>query len=265
MADLSIEKFSPSVAELQELVKQSAGLMLTNPKDKELLKKIKAARLLLKNARVNITKTGKALREDALEFGRAVISKEKSLVAIIEPEEDRLAAMEDAVKKIQDRENRREFLPRRHERLNALNDGIAVTDDELLDMDGSAFEGYFNQRSFNQNEKVRLANEESKRKNDEIAAKLAQEEETRRREDIARQEGEARAKKAIEDQKAEDERKRIEQETNENNLRLQRERSERYQEWLKKNGWTIETKDQFNITDELGKIVLWKKVDVFSG
>jgi len=54
-----------------------------------------AARVKLKFARVDIEKRGKAAREDAQAFAKAVIGKERELVEIIAPEEDRLQALQD--------------------------------------------------------------------------------------------------------------------------------------------------------------------------
>lgn len=54
-----------------------------------------AARVKLKFARVDIEKRGKAAREDAQAFAKAVIGKERELVEIIAPEEDRLQTLQD--------------------------------------------------------------------------------------------------------------------------------------------------------------------------
>ena len=53
------------------------------------------ARMVLKNTRVEIQKLGKAAREDATAFSKAVIAKEKELIDVIEPEESRLQALQD--------------------------------------------------------------------------------------------------------------------------------------------------------------------------
>ena len=52
--------------------------------------------MALVKARTTITKTGKAAREDAAAFQKAVIAEEKALIAITEPEETRLLALRDA-------------------------------------------------------------------------------------------------------------------------------------------------------------------------
>lgn len=55
-----------------------------------------SAAMALVRARTTITKTGKAAREDAAAFQKAVIAEEKSLLAITEAEETRLLALRDA-------------------------------------------------------------------------------------------------------------------------------------------------------------------------
>ncbi len=81
-------------AELLTLVKQSERIAdITNvPAYQE----CHAARMRLKNTRVEIEKAGKVAREDATAFSKAVIAKEKELVGVIEPEESRLQALQDA-------------------------------------------------------------------------------------------------------------------------------------------------------------------------
>ena len=89
-----LEKFDPTVAELTAMVAKTKKLKATDLEDKAQLAIVKENRIVLKKARVQIEKRGKELREDALKFQRAVIAKEKELIAIIEPEEDRLEAIE---------------------------------------------------------------------------------------------------------------------------------------------------------------------------
>lgn len=55
-----------------------------------------SARMRLKGARIEISKTGKAAREDAQAFSKAVIAEEKRLIDLIEPEESRLQTLQDA-------------------------------------------------------------------------------------------------------------------------------------------------------------------------
>ncbi len=85
---------SANAAKLRELASQSAGiLVVTNPDGRT---EAHRAGMLLARTRTNITTAGKAAREDATAFSKAVIALEKDLVAIIEPEEKRVLALRDA-------------------------------------------------------------------------------------------------------------------------------------------------------------------------
>jgi hypothetical protein len=80
--------------DLAELASQSVSLtVITNADGYE---QVHAARMRLKTARVEIEKRGKAAREDATAFSKAVIGEERRLIAIISPEEDRLQALQKA-------------------------------------------------------------------------------------------------------------------------------------------------------------------------
>jgi hypothetical protein len=54
------------------------------------------ARMTLKSTRVEIEKTGKDARDEAIRYQKAVIAAEKELIGLIEPEEARLKALQDA-------------------------------------------------------------------------------------------------------------------------------------------------------------------------
>jgi hypothetical protein len=55
---------------------------------------VHAARIVLKNTRVEIQRLGKGAREDATKFSKAVIAEENRLISLIEPEETRLECMQ---------------------------------------------------------------------------------------------------------------------------------------------------------------------------
>jgi len=82
------------LAEIEALKKKHEGLVLTDLNDKEQLKMIKAARIEFKNTRVGIEKFMKNVRDGANAFSKNVISKEKEIVALIQPEEDRFLGYE---------------------------------------------------------------------------------------------------------------------------------------------------------------------------
>ena len=80
--------------DLQELVAKSANIKeVKNAAGRD---EAHSAAMALVRARTTITKTGKAAREDAAAFQKAVIAAEKDLIAITEGEEARLLALRDA-------------------------------------------------------------------------------------------------------------------------------------------------------------------------
>lgn len=185
---LDIEEFNPTVAELNKLAEEARTVTVTDFTDEEQLKLVKKVRIGLRNARVLVEKRGKEMRADAVIFQKAVIGKEKELIEIISPEEDRLQGLEDEAQRLADLEQRKLALPIRREKLDAIKDGIADTDEELLAMDAPAFQEYLNRRIGNKNEVDRLANE--KRQNE-----LKEEEQRREKEaeEIKRQRISARS------------------------------------------------------------------------
>lgn len=80
--------FADTRAKLQQLAQKSVSLTRVDTADN--LTAAKAAKTKLQSTRVAIEKTGKAARDDATKFGKAVIAKERELIALISPEETRL-------------------------------------------------------------------------------------------------------------------------------------------------------------------------------
>lgn len=79
--------------DLQALVAKSANIKeVRNAAGRD---ECHSAAMVLVRARTTITKTGKAAREDAAAFQKAVIAAEKDLIAITEAEEARLLALRD--------------------------------------------------------------------------------------------------------------------------------------------------------------------------
>lgn len=88
-----LENLQEKLAELAELADKSKGFAEITNEDS--YKQIHGARIVLKNERIDITKRGKAARDDANDFAKAVIAQEKRLIEIISPEEERLKALQD--------------------------------------------------------------------------------------------------------------------------------------------------------------------------
>lgn len=80
--------------QLQELARKSEDLTeINSTADYELVKR---SALVLRDARVDLQKIGKAARDDANAFSKAIIAEEAHLVGIISPEENRLKAIRKA-------------------------------------------------------------------------------------------------------------------------------------------------------------------------
>lgn len=80
-----------------------------------------ARRMVLKSTRIEIQKTGKDARDDAVKYQKAIIAKEKELIDIIEPEERRLQDLQDAVDQAKEREKQAKEQAER-DRVAAIND-----------------------------------------------------------------------------------------------------------------------------------------------
>ena len=79
---------------IKDLVLKSAGI--SEVKNADGREQCHSAMMALKTARTTIEKAGKAAREDATAFSKAIIAEEKRLIELAEPEERRLAALRDA-------------------------------------------------------------------------------------------------------------------------------------------------------------------------
>jgi hypothetical protein len=135
--------FDATRTKLQALAKQSSTLTKVDTDDN--LAAAKSARAKLQAARVTIEKTGKAARDETTKFNKAVISKERELIAEISPEEERLAKLildeqrrqEEAERLAREEEQRRaEAIRAAFERVRSLPAIAATMDvfaiDELI-------------------------------------------------------------------------------------------------------------------------------------
>lgn len=270
---LELEKFNPTIAELSELAAKVRNITLSDLTDKEQLKIVKAGRIELRDARVAIVKRGKELRQEALDFQRLVIDREKELVAIIEPEELRLKELEEKVVEFAEVEKRKELLPIRRSRLAELL--YTGTDEDILRMDDKEFEAKYNELVATKHEAERILLEQRERAVREAEEKIVRENEMRAREERARQEERERAeqrekerveREAREKREAEEraEREKLEAEHREREERARLEKEEKYQSWLKDNGYTEETKSDFIIEKVGNKIRLCKILAIYT-
>lgn len=263
---MDLEKFDPTEAELRAVVEKTSTITATDLEDPKQLAVVRENRINLKNARVQIEKTGKALREDALRFQKAVIAKEKELVAIIEPEEDRLQAIESEAKQIAEMKKRQKDLPERRARLNeaAQHDRITITDDEVLRMDDGAFAVYLSQRQMAIMEKERVELEARERAVREAEEKAQREIELREAEERARQAErdrmELEAKREVERQAAAEAAAKARAETEEKVLQAEKA----YQSFLADNGYSEADKSNWQIVRNGCEVKLYKLVATYN-
>ena len=303
METLDIEKFSPKVAELNALVALSIKITATDLKDSSQLEIVKRCRIDLGKARIEIEKTGKFLREKANAFNKAVLDKQKELVAIVEPEEKRLKAIEEEAKELKIKELRLMQLPNKKARLESIDDNLKFEDEYILTLNDEEFESYYNQRVANKNEADRLKIEKTQAESieklqaerDAIAEekRLADEEVTKKRQaeqdalkiqqdkiDADKRELEAEKlrikheeelrvakEKAKTDEaeriKIEDARIKAEKIEADKVATEELAKREEYQKFLASNGYTIDTQFDFMTTEKDGVITLFKKVAEF--
>ena len=270
--ELNIEQFNPKVAELEALAASSQALTITDFGDQAQIEAIKTKRKELVKTRGLIEDTGKAMRADALKFQKEVIARENTLVAIIQPEELRLKALEEEAKNYQVRQERLRKQPERLEKLKATGEWqpIPGMEETLLELDDVEFEGLLAKLNTAHSQKI-LAQKEA-----EQAAKQA--ELDARQAEIERKENEQKTKEAAElaeKQRAADiEAARIEGERKakedaakaeaEEKARLARlEKTKKYKEFLEKHGYNEKTKDKFKVFETDRGYTLYKVVGEF--
>jgi hypothetical protein len=193
---LSLAEFVPAKAELQAMAEGAKNVDTKN------IALVHDTRIQLRDARVNITKRGKELRDGALKFQKTVIETERELIGIIEPEEERLEKAEDEAKLRAEMEKRRDELPGRKTALATIGDNMPVTDEELLAMTDDDFNAYRLRRIDAKLVRDREEFELKKQADAEEARRKAADEDRVRREKLEADEREAAAKRAEEDRLA---------------------------------------------------------------
>lgn len=240
---MDLEKFNPTKAELQTLVDRYKNLTINGIEDKGGYATVNSARKDLKEKRVAITKLGKQLRDDANKFAKAVISKEKELVAIIEPLETKLSeqvAYIDNVAK----------LPERQARLKEIE---VVGNSSYINLLSDAnFEKYFNTENAaylaKKAEELRLA--QAKLDEDKRIAEAAKEarEQAEKQAQIEKEKLEKKIQEINEaketEQRAKEQQEREAKEAEQQKIRdaeqqkIRDAKNKAYQEWLAENNVT---------------------------
>lgn len=285
-----IIKFDPTVEQLNQIVESTSKITADDLSDDVKIALVKETRIKLRDSRIVIEKQGKSMREGALKFQKDVIAREKELVAIIEPEEKRLKEIEDQATLIRVRAARSELLPMRKQELGSVVFDMP-TDEFILDLDNDEFITYLNteiglknirDRDEIEREKTRLADEAriaQVKKDAEVAERnrieqASKADEERRINKAAEDKinAEKAAQKLIDDARIEAariareaqeevDRARIAREIEEKvaaDKKANQEAQEKYLEWAKSLGWSVETSDQFRTEHTANGIHLWK-------
>jgi DNA repair exonuclease SbcCD ATPase subunit len=92
-----LQKFNVTDAAIAKMSADYMGLTINGLDDKEGFNVVHKARMDVKNRRIEVTKIGKELREDAIKYQKTVIAEEKRIVGLLAPIEDHLAGEENKI------------------------------------------------------------------------------------------------------------------------------------------------------------------------
>lgn len=135
--NLSLEKFNPKEVELQTLASQYENFSIKDVHDKEWIQKWKEWSKILQKTRTTIEKQGKEMREEANNFRNAVLVKEKTLLAIVVPVENKINEELARIAKLQEIENRKAQLFERRRELVILS--LTMSDEEIITYNDEEF------------------------------------------------------------------------------------------------------------------------------
>jgi len=191
MDEQELVKFDRTEAELKAIVAETASIVEVNIDNKEEIKKVKEARIAIGKVITAIEEFGLNKRSFFTEINRKIMARQKELIAILEPEKDRLKAFEEEAKQKQEIADRLLVLPERKNQLAGIGDGIEVTDEFILSMGSEEFADYVTVRKTDY-----LIAREAKIK--ETEDKIAREKEIEEEKKKAREEEAEKAKRDIE-------------------------------------------------------------------
>lgn len=203
-AKAELRKFSPSDVAIARMAEQYMPLAIRDVNDAAGFKQVHEARMVVKSHRVEVEKTRKALKADALEYGRKVDAEAKRLTGLLEPIEAHLEVEEMRI-------NEEKYRIKNEARLKAEAEAVRVraeqeaeagrqraelvAERERLDADRRAME---EQRRMIEAEQQRLAKIEADRQRaielEKAKAEAAERAKRETEERLAREATEAKAK-----------------------------------------------------------------------
>lgn len=184
-----LQAFEERKEKVSALAEKTSLLELTDWKDKESLKLVSSFRKEIKSERVAIQKEGKAMRDLITPINKHILSKEKELVDILEPQEQRLQRLEDWAEAELEKEKQAAIEAenaRIQNRIDALAEfGYQIDYTDVKSMSDETFGKYLDgakaqfekeQAEKAEAERLRLEQEEKERLEREAEAKRLQEE-----------------------------------------------------------------------------------------
>jgi len=279
MTNLNMDSFNPKVAELHDMATKYRGIVIKGIDDKEGYQNANEARKELKKTRVAITKQGKELRDEANQFAKMVIAKEKELVSIIEPIEENLEQQIAEFDRLVEIEKRKKLIPERRQILEqqlwAEYNPEHIADEQLAEMEESTFTAYIigKKQEIMDRKEREIAERERKIKEAEEAEANKQKEEERQKEleqarkeaaEKAAKETEERMKREQEEKELRERREKEAQEKKEADEKLALEKKKKYVEYRASLGYTEETKHLFKEDRNGDTITIYKVVGTFT-
>lgn len=227
-ADADIKRFRPADAAIAEMAQRYMPLKIRDVNDSTGFQQVHSARMVVKTHRVNVEKTRKALKEDALKYGRVVDAEAKRITALLQPIEQHLQEQEDAYNAARAKIKAQ----RLQERMDKLAAVEAVVASHIVEpMNDANFDLLLSQKTQEfreRKERERLEAEEKARQEAEAAAaRKAEEERLQRERDELEAERKRLAAEEAERKRQEEERLKAEREKLEEERRKLREEQER--------------------------------------
>lgn len=248
---MNINEFDPTLDQVLQLTEQTKWLTILGIDDEEWYEAVKKGRLSLRTIRVQIEKTGKTMRDEAIKFQKDIIAKERELTSIIIEEEDRLKNMEDDIKELKTKEERKKTLPIRIEELQKI--WVELTDDEILAMDYDQFNSYINTKR----QEILDKREADIKAKEEAIAKEEQEKVRQAEMERIKIETEEKTRIETEQRIAKEQQQRVEQEKADQE---KLEKKKRYQKWLDDHGFNT---DWYMVQREWNEMVMYQKISTF--
>lgn len=128
-----LKKFNIADATISEWAGKFMPLKIADVKDRDGYEKVREARLFIKGRRIEVEKTSKLLKADALTFQRAVNEEEKRIIGLLDPIEDHLyhqeANYEAEKQRIKEEKERQEQERFNKRNISLLTNGCAFNGD----------------------------------------------------------------------------------------------------------------------------------------